>query len=55
MRLSMTQGDPFYVNFYEPKEGKINSFFKFRESEKTQKKTPGSTFFGVILVISKKG
>jgi hypothetical protein len=55
MRLSMTQGDPFYVNFYDPREGKLGSFFTFRESKKMQNKTPGSTFFGVSLFGSKKG
>jgi len=55
MRLSMTQWDPFYVFFYEPGEGKLGSFFMFRESEKTQKKNPGSRFFGDSLVGSKKG
>jgi hypothetical protein len=55
MKLSMTQGDPFYVNFYEPREGKLGTFFTFRESEKRQNKTLGSTFFVVCLVGSKKG
>lgn len=46
---------PFYVIFYDPREGKLDSFFTFRESEKTQKKTPGSTFFVVSPICSKKG
>jgi hypothetical protein len=33
----MTQQDPFYVNFYEPREGKLGGFFMFRESEKNVK------------------
>jgi hypothetical protein len=33
----MTQQDPFHVNFYEPREGKLGGFFTFRESEKMQK------------------
>jgi hypothetical protein len=37
MRLSMTQQDSFHVNFYEPKEGKLNGFFTVRESEKMKK------------------
>jgi hypothetical protein len=42
-------------NFYDPIEGKLGSFFTFRESEKTKKKTPWSTFFGDNLVGLKKG
>ena len=51
----MTQEDPFYVIFYDPREGKLGHFFMFRESGKMQKKTLGSTFFRVSLVDSKKG
>jgi hypothetical protein len=55
MRLRMTQQESFHVDFYEHIEGKISGFSMFRESEKTLKKTPGSSFFVAILIGSKKG
>jgi hypothetical protein len=53
--MYMLQKKAFHVNFYEPREGKLGGFFTFRESEKTKKKTPGSTFFAISPIGSKKG